>query len=173
MGRPKALLPFQGTTFIHHILETVKASALAPVVVVLGGHRQEIERALPFEVCAFNPDYEQGMITSLQTGIRSLPAGGDGAMLFLVDHPVTSPQTIVALLAAFKPHHIVLPTFNGRRGHPVLFSRSVMDEILELPPSSGANRVVWKDPSRVVEVPVDDAGILVDVDTPEQYGKLS
>jgi molybdenum cofactor cytidylyltransferase len=173
MGRPKALLAFQGTTFIHRILETIKTSPLAPVIVVLGSHREEIERAIPLETCAFNPDYEQGMITSLQTGIRSLPADSDGALLFLVDHPVTSPQTIGALLSAFKPRHIVLPTFNGRRGHPVLFSRTVLDEILELPPSSGANRVVWKDPSRVVEVPVDDGGILIDVDTPDQYGKLS
>src|SRR5262249_53154500 len=113
------------------------------------------------------------ILTSLQAGIRALPPDADGALLFLVDHPMTRTQTIEALIESFKPGGIILPTFNGRRGHPVLFSHPVLEEILQLPLSMGANTVVWKDPSRVVEVPVDDAGILIDVDTPSQYEELS
>ena len=67
---------------------------------------------------------------------------------------------------------IVLPTFEGRRGHPVLFSSEVLEEILALGPSEGANIVVRKNPDRIIEVPVNAPGILVDIDTPEQFERL-
>ena len=173
MGRPKALLPIRGKTFLENIIQTIQRSAVGTIVVVVGHHRDEIEEAIQLDHVVFNPDYEQGMLTSFQAGIRALPPDAEGALLFLVDHPMTRTQTIEALIESFKPGEIILPTFNGRRGHPVLFSRAVLEEILQLPLSMGANTVVWKDPSRVVEVPVDDAGILLDVDTPSQYEGLS
>jgi molybdenum cofactor cytidylyltransferase len=120
----------------------------------------------------FNPDYEKGMITSFQTGIRALSWDMSGAFLFLVDHPLVEPATIEPMIAHLAPNRIVLPTFEGRRGHPVLFSSEVLEEILALPSSEGANIVVRKDLDRIVEVPVNAPGILVDVDTPEQFEKL-
>ncbi len=173
MGHPKALLPIRGTTFLDNILAAISASMASPAIVVVGHHRDEITPSIRSgAVVAFNANYEQGMITSIQTGIRSLPADTDGALLFLVDHPLTHAETINSLIAQFRPGHIILPTFEGRRGHPVLFAREILDEILELPPSSGANTVVWRNPSRIIEVPVGDSGIVVDIDTPEQYNEL-
>jgi molybdenum cofactor cytidylyltransferase len=172
MGKPKALLPFRGRTFLENILAAIANSSLAPTVVVVGHHQQEIERALKLQGSVFNPDYEMGMITSIQAGIRSLPAGIDGAMLFLVDHPLVEAETIEALVAMFRTGLIVLPTYEGRRGHPVLFSAEVLKEILALDSTQGANIVVRKDPERIVEVPLDTPGILVDIDTPEQFQRL-
>ena len=93
-------------------------------------------------------------------------------MLFLVDHPVVDVPTLEALIMNLAPNRIVLPTFEGRRGHPVLFAPDVLEEILELPASQGANIVVRKDPGRIREVPVNAPGVLVDIDTPEQFEKL-
>ena len=173
MGRPKALLPFRGRTFLENILDAISRSSISHAVVVLGHHREAIERetiGLPFSV--FNPDYEQGMITSLQAGIRVLPPGASGTFLFLVDHPLVDPFIIEALIARLAPNRIVLPTFEGRRGHPVLFASQVLEEIVALPEGQGANIVVRRNPDRIIEVPVDAPGILVDIDTPEQFQKL-
>jgi len=94
------------------------------------------------------------------------------AVSFLVDHPLVEPAAIEAMIANLAANRIVLPTFEGRRGHPVLFSSEILEEILALPPSEGANIVVRKSPDRIIEVSVNVPGILVDVDTPEQFEKL-
>jgi len=199
MGSPKALLQLRGRPFLEHILDAIAKSSIGDAVIVLGHHKDEIKRALtssPLPLgegserkragegsstpgpqrerasIVFNPNYELGMVTSIQAGIRALPPGVDGAMLFLVDHPLVDPQTIDALIKNLRPGHIVLPTFQGRRGHPVLFSAALFDEILALPATQGANMIVRRDPTRITEVPLNDRGILVDIDTPEQFGKL-
>src|SRR4051794_8073947 len=143
MGRPKALLPFHGTTFLENVLSAIAASDVHDTVVVLGRHRDEIQAALGLPNAIFNPDYEQGMITSIQTGIRAISGGSDGALLFLVDHPFVTTSTIDVLIERFASGGIVVPKYDGRRGHPVLFARGVLEEILELSPEVGANTVVW------------------------------
>ncbi len=169
MGRPKALLRFQGRTFIEHILDAIGHSSIGETIVVLGHHRAEIGETLGDAMVAFNPTYERGMVTSIQTGVRALLGRVDGAMLFLVDHPMIDPRTIDLLAAALKPSRIVLPTFCGRRGHPVLFAADILPEILDLAESEGANTVVRKDPGRVIEIPVSSPGVLTDIDTPQQF----
>jgi CTP:molybdopterin cytidylyltransferase MocA len=173
MGRPKALLPLRGRTFLEHILDAVSASSVGETVVVVGHHRDEIEQHVATRArVVFNADYERGMITSFQAGIRSLSGGASGALLFLVDHPVVESSTIQSMIPHLAPNRIVLPVFDGRRGHPVLFASDVLQEVLALPSSQGANIVVRRDPNRIVHVPVTSPGILVDVDTPEDYQKL-
>ena len=173
MGTPKALLPLRGRTFLDNILEEISQSSVQRTVVVVGHHKAEIESQVSSGTpVIYNPDYEQGMITSLQAGIRAVPREARGALLFLVDHPLVQRDTIELLIKELAPGRIVLPTFKGRRGHPVLFASDILQEILSLTTSQGANIVVRKDPSRVVEVSVDFPGILVDVDTPEDFRKL-
>jgi molybdenum cofactor cytidylyltransferase len=172
MGRPKALLPLRGSTFLENILEAIARSRIKNTIVVVGHHRQEISSRVGIPNLVYNPDYAQGMITSFQTGIRALPPDSTGALLFLVDHPLVDTETINVLLANFAANRIIIPVFDGRRGHPVLFSAEILEEILALPPSQGANIVVRKDPARIVEVAVDAPGILVDIDTPEDFEKL-
>src|SRR5262245_50319047 len=164
MGRPKALLPFRGRTFLENILASVSRSSIGHTVVVLGRYREEIERSISHRLrpaglafaplmalpaAVFNPNYEQGMITSLQTGIRALPPETAGAVLLLVDNPVVQPDTIDALVRRFEANRVIIPTFQGRRGHPVLFASEILDEILTLPSSVGANTIVSRDPARV------------------------
>lgn len=169
MGRPKALLPFRGRTFLETILDSISHSPVEYTVVVLGHYREEIERRVALPASIYNPNYEQGMITSLQAGIRALPKNTTGVLLFLIDNPIVSPGVIEALIEKSPAKHIVTPTFEGRRGHPVYFAAAIFEEILALPPSQGANTVLRSDPSRVLEVPVDVAGILVDIDTPAEF----
>ena len=172
MGRPKALLEFRGRTFLEHILDVISKSSIAHTSIVVGHHRREIEDAVQGASVIFNPDYEQGMVTSLQTGIRSLPSESMGAFLFLVDHPLVETETIEAMMAGAAPNRIVQPTFKGRRGHPVFLGADVLKEILQLPSSQGADVAVRRDPTRILEIPVNAPGILIDVDTPEEYEKL-
>jgi molybdenum cofactor cytidylyltransferase len=173
MGKPKALLPLRGKTFLENILAAISNSPVEETCVVVGHHRDEIEpHVKPPARLVFNPDYEQGMITSLQAGIRSLPSHTSGALLFLVDHPLVESETIKSLVRKVGPDRIVLPTFRGRRGHPVLFGSAILEEILGLSASQGANIVVHKDPDRIVEVSVNSPGILVDIDTPEDFLRL-
>ena len=172
MGSPKALLPISGRTFLENVLDAISRTSIEQIIVVVGHHQKEIEASMRLPLVVFNPDYEKGMITSFQAGIRALSWDASGAFLFLVDHPLVEAATIEAMIMNLAPNRIILPTFQGRRGHPVLFSSDVLEEILALPSTEGANIVVRKDPGRIVEVPVNAPGILVDIDTPEQFEQL-
>jgi molybdenum cofactor cytidylyltransferase len=173
MGKPKALLKYRGKAFIELILNAIRESSIESTVVVLGHDHEAIRPRVTLGVSVYNDDYERGMTTSFQAGIRALGPESQGAVLFLVDHPVVDPQTIDMLIARFRPGRIVLPVHEGRRGHPALFSRAALDEVLELPPTEGANMIVRRSPERITEVAVSQPGILVDVDTPEHFERLS
>src|SRR5207247_1557852 len=99
MGRPKALLPLGGRTFLDNILQAISGSAVERTIVVVGHHRAEIESIVrPPVMVVFNSEYEQGMVTSFQAGIRALPPDIGAALLFLVDHPIVDAETIELLL---------------------------------------------------------------------------
>jgi len=172
MGSPKALLQYRGQSFLATILAAVASARMTPVIVVAGHHYGAISRAFPNNQIVFNPSYEYGMSTSVQAGIRALPAGLEGTAVFLVDHPMIDRQTIEALVDRLAPGRIVVPVHNGRRGHPVIFAAELFDEILDLSSEQGLNSVVRRLPERVVEVFVENAGVLRDIDTPEQFERL-
>jgi molybdenum cofactor cytidylyltransferase len=171
-GQPKALLNFRGKTFLEHVLSAVSDSGITTTVVVVGHHQKEIRAAFASRYLVFNPDYEQGMSTSVQAGIKALPAGVRGAGVFLVDHPLIDVRTIQKLTERLSPGGIVLPVYQGRRGHPVFFGADLFDEILALRPDQGLNTVVRSDPARITEVLVENAGVLSDIDTPQQFENL-
>ena len=171
-GRPKALLQFRGRTFLDHVLASIGEAGIPNTVVVVGHHRAEIEEAFRLPQLVFNPNYEQGMSTSVQAGIRALPPGTEAAGVFLVDQPLIEPDTVRAVASRCRPGHIVLPIYEGRRGHPVFFGADLFGEILDLKPDQGLNIVVRRDPHRIIEVPVTNSGILQDIDTPEELAKL-
>ena len=169
MGFPKALLRHRGSTFLETTLAAVRSSSLGQEIVVVGHHKNEILAAVELPHWVYNKDYEDGMTTSIQAGIRELRADADAAMMFLVDHPISDIDTIEALIGSFTPGHISLPVFEERRGHPVLFSREALDEILSLPADTGANMVVRHDPERIIQVVVRDRAVVADIDTPKQF----
>ncbi len=174
MGSPKALLRYQGKTFIERICHAYLAADVDELIVVLGARADELRRAIPAHPTlrtVLNPRYFQGQLSSLMTGIGALAPDSEAAIVNLVDHPLISAQTISALITSFResPLPILIASYNGKRGHPVLFSRQVYGEILAAPLDQGAKVVVRKDPARVRELPLDDPGILADIDTPEDY----
>ena len=172
MGSPKALLQYRGQTFLERILASITLAGLSPVIVVAGHHYEAISKSFPDLQIVFNPNYNQGMSTSVQAGIRALPAGLVGMAIFLVDHPMVDRQTIDFLTARLAAGKIVVPIHDGRRGHPVIFSADIFDEILALPPDQGLNTVVRRQRERVIEVFVENPGVLRDIDTPEQFARL-
>jgi len=171
MGCPKALLSSRGMTFLETTLGAVRSSSLGQEIVVLGHHKAEILAAVDLPYWVYNADYEKGMTTSIQAGIRALKSDADGAMIFLVDHPINDVELIEGLIRAFEPNQIVVPVFEKRRGHPVVFSREILEEILLLPANEGANTVVRRDPNRIIQVAVHNDAVVADIDTLEEFNK--
>ena len=174
MGQPKALLPVFGITFLEHIVNQILGSKLVDFKIVLGHRPDAILDRLPGlrSATVINSRYEEGQLSSLQAGIRSLESGiPDGLMLFLVDHPFVESALINKLIGCFskRNHPIVIPTFQGRRGHPVIFSRELFPELLAASPEVGAVAVVKQHRQKIYHLEWKSDEILIDVDTPEAY----
>lgn len=177
MGRDKALLDYRGHTFLETIILKLVEAGLERVIVVLGHHAEDIQRTvnlLAAEV-VINRNYLSGQTSSLQTGLAVLDrtgSGPDAIVLCLVDHPAFEPATLRALIEEFdrSASPVIVPTYEGRRGHPVLIARPLFAPLLALAPDQGANTVIRA--SRYRTVDVLDPGILVDVDDPETYRAL-
>src|SRR5215472_2964849 len=146
MGSPKALLPYQGRPFLEHLLDVTKHPKIGVRRVVLGAHAEPIAGAvkLAADEIVINKDWETGQLSSIQAAMRSLPAGTDGLMLFLIDHPLISAALVNDLIEQFYQTgvKIILPVFEGKRGHPVIFSSALYDELLNAPADKGARAVV-------------------------------
>ena len=176
MGRPKALLPIAGTTFVETIVGALKQSRVEQIVVVLGHNAEEMKeriKHLPVTV-VINHDYKKGQLSSLQAAIRHLTTSAqavDGILVHLVDHPYLNPVLVNRMIESFYAGRklIVLPRYQMRRGHPVIFSASLFDELLEAPVDQGAKAVVNAHRSDTLELETDDAGISIDIDTPDEY----
>ena len=125
-----------------------------------------------------NPDYQRGQTSSMQCGLRAVPADAEGVLFTLVDHPAVAPATLDALLAGSDrrsaPGPLVrVPRYQGRRGHPIWFSRELIAEFLALPEDGAARDVVRSHAAQTEFLDVDDAGILADIDDPAAYGRLT
>jgi len=175
MGRPKALLPIDGQNFIEKIVGALKQSGIERVVVVLGFNADEMRRQvehLPVEIIV-NPDYRQGQLSSLQAAIRHLQGieNCDGMLVHLVDHPYIDSKLVRLMIDSFTASDkvIVVPRHQGKRGHPVIFSKKLFQELLDAPLDQGAKTVVNARRSETLEIDTDDIGITLDIDTPELY----
>jgi molybdenum cofactor cytidylyltransferase len=175
MGSPKALLPYQGRPFLEHLLEVTSHRNIGVRRVVLGAHAEPIAKAIQLEAdeIVINEDWEKGQLSSIQAALRSLPPGTDGILLCLIDHPLISSLLVQDLIEQFynanKP--IVLPVYEGRRGHPVIFSASLYDELLRAPLETGARAIVWAHKSDVEEVQTNEEGCVLNLNDPETMNK--
>jgi molybdenum cofactor cytidylyltransferase len=171
MGSPKALLPYQGRPFLEHLLEVTMHPKIGVRRVVLGAQAEPIAKTIPLSAddIVINDEWEKGQLTSIQTAIRSLPAGTDGLLLCLIDHPLISAALVVDLIEAFyaAPTNITLPVYEGRRGHPVIFPASLYDELLHAPLDKGARAVVWAHAAQVTEVSTTEQGCVLNLNDPE------
>lgn len=171
MGSPKALLEYQGETFIDR-LSGLFAALCSPVIVVLGANADEIRArtARPVQF-VFNPHYRSGQTGSLQCGLRAVPPQAEGVLFTLVDHPAVAAVTLETLLAAPRPL-LRVPRCGGRRGHPVWFRRELISEFLSLPETGAARDVVRAHVAETEFLDVDDPGVLADIDDPASYREL-
>ena len=170
MGYPKALLRYRDQTFLDTLVEIFSARC-SSVIVVLGARAEEIRtrstRPADFVV---NADFRRGMTTSLQCGLRSLPAEAERILFTLVDHPAVSPATVDALLETRA--RIAVPRFKGRRGHPIVFSRELVPDFLALPENAAARDVIHSHVAETAYLDLDDPGIVADIDDLEAYRGL-
>jgi molybdenum cofactor cytidylyltransferase len=175
MGRPKALLPIEGETFIGRIVASLKQTQVGRIIVVLGHNSDQLAAAIrPLRVeILINTNYQLGQLSSLQVAVRSLlpDADCDGMLVHLVDHPYIDASLVDRMIQQFyeSKKDIVVPRCRGKRGHPVLFSRRLFDELLDAPMDQGAKAVVNAHGDATLEIETDEEGITVDIDTPELY----
>ncbi len=173
MGGPNKLLEtISGKPLVRIAAEQALSSRASPVVVVSGHERARVEAALAgLDVrLVHNPDYAQGLSTSVKAGLAALPPESEAAIVCLGDMPQVTSALIDRLIAAFDPERnalVVLPTFSGKRGNPVLWSRRFFPELIALEGDVGARHLIGAYPEVVTEVPVENAAAMVDIDTPD------
>ena len=174
MGSPKALLEFEGETFLDRLIGLF-ARHCWPVIAVLGAQQEAIRAGLRRSgeaVLVENPDFRLGQITSMQCGLRAVPEEAEVVLFTLVDHPAVKPDTITGLCAAGGRAPFLIPRYQGRRGHPILLAKPVIPEFLALAASASARDVLSRHAGEIAYFDVDDPGILADVDDPEAYRRL-
>jgi molybdenum cofactor cytidylyltransferase len=177
MGFPKPLLSLGpgADTFITRTLRLILPT-VERVVVVLGAHADRIRAAIPAEAritIVENPNYLDGQLSSLKIGLGALAPETSAAMVHLADHPMVAGGTYLAVAETYRRTRgpIVIARHAGRRGHPAIFDRSIFSELLAAPLSEGARVVVNATPSRIVYTDVDDPGVALDLDTPEDLAR--
>lgn len=177
MGTNKLLAALDGAPIVRRVVEAALASRARPVVVVTGNQSAEVTAALAGLDVRFadNPDFAAGMSTSLRVGLTAL-GDVEGALVCLGDMPRVTAAHLDALVAAFDPAQgagIVVPTFERKRGNPVLWARRYFAEMSALTGDVGARSLLERHADEITFVPVDDAGVLLDVDTPEALASLT
>lgn len=171
-GTNKLLAEIARRPLVRIAAEEALASRAKPVIVVTGHQRDHVEKVLaglPVHL-VHNPDFADGLGTSLKAGIAAVPADVDGAIVCLGDMPQVDAGLIDRLIAAFDPDRaalVVVPTFEGKRGNPVLWSRRFFPDLMAIEGDVGARHLIGRYGEAVVEVPVDGKAALTDVDTPE------
>lgn len=171
MGTPKALLPYRGQTFLDTVI-SLFAARCSPVIAVLGADAERIRRGIASQATfVLNPDYRTGQTSSMQCGLRAVPPDADGVLFTLADHPAVAASTVDALLAPERPF-LRVPRFEGRRGHPVWFSRALIAEFLAMPADGVARDIVYRHAAETEYLDVNDPGIVADIDDPAAYQAL-
>lgn len=171
MGSPKALLSYQGRPFLEHLLDLSLHPKISVRRVVLGADAEPIAKEihLSSDEIVINEDWEKGQLSSIHAALRSLPPQTDGIILFLIDHPLISSALVDELVTSFyesgKP--IVLPVYAGRRGHPVIFSSALYEELLNAPADMGARAVVWAHAEEIQAVRTNEEGCILNLNDPD------
>ncbi len=175
MGTMKALLPWENNrSVLAHILDQLRHAGLASIVVVTGYQAALLAReAADFDVqFTHNHDFANGeMLRSIQTGLRALPEETSAALVVLGDQPQIQSATVAQIMQAYWRDHslIVMPSFEMRRGHPMLLDRRLWAELLALPDGATAREVINRHAAEINYVPVNNDSILRDMDTPQEY----
>jgi molybdenum cofactor cytidylyltransferase len=182
-GQPKQLLPVGGKTMLQHVVDVVLASPVDQTIVVLGHRAGEIgasvRRGLPTAAdksadIVTNEEWQAGLSTSVQAGLRAIRSDIQAALFVLADQPAITPGIIAALLGRYRETGapIVVPTYRGERGNPALFDRSLFAELMEVRNDKGGRQLIDRYANRTEKVEVGSEAVLVDVDTEEDYQRF-
>jgi molybdenum cofactor cytidylyltransferase len=174
MGSAKALLRYEGRTFLERMLDAfTPACDTVSVVAALNGEAIRAMCAAREIAVVTNPAPERGMLSSLQCALSRQDA--DAYLFSPVDYPALTRESVAALAAAFRrePRPVIVPVFRTCHGHPVCIARDVAQEILALSTQASARDAIRRHADRTLYLPVNDPGILRDVDTPEDYAALA
>ena len=173
----KMLAEIGGKPLVRIAVEQAVSSCAQPVIVVTGHEREKVEAALkglPVRL-VHNPGFSEGLGSSLKAGIAAVPESADAAIVCLGDMPRVDAVLINRLIAAFDPEHgalVVVPSIDGRRGNPVLWSNRLFHDLMSIQGDIGARHLISSYAEAVVEVPVDGQAALTDVDTPESFSAV-
>jgi len=173
MGKLKPLLRFNDKTFLEQIISVLKLSDVDIITVVLGPEAETIKKsvALTGVNIVINKNYKKGQLSSLIAAIKKTPKQTDAILVCLVDNPFITEQVVNKIIDKFKETNnpIVVPVFNKKRGHPVLFARSLFNELTNAPQEQGARHVLYSNEEKILEVETSESGILIGIDTPDDY----
>jgi molybdenum cofactor cytidylyltransferase len=170
MSRLKQLMPLGSSTMVEQTIDNLLASRIDEIVVVLGYKAEEVKKRIggrPVKI-AINPEYSQGMGTSIAAGLKIVDSRAGAVMLALADQPFVDSPTIDRLIEEFQAHDkgIAIPVYRGRRGHPIIFSIEYKAPLSGLTSDVGGREIIREHPEDVLEVAVDCEGIIIDIDTP-------
>jgi molybdenum cofactor cytidylyltransferase len=173
MGQPKQLLPIGNQPMVRHMTRVVTAAGLAQVVVVIGAHAESVAAALadlPVDIVT-NESWNEGMSSSIRTGLRALRPEIQAAILVLGDQPALTTDLIHLLATRYRATgaSIIAPFYRGQRGNPVLFDRALFPELLNVEGDRGGRMLIARYQEQVEGVDVDDPAVLMDLDSPEDY----
>ncbi len=173
MGKPKLLLPFNNSTILEQAVDNLLNSRVDEVIVVVGNRAREMIEKLakrPVKI-AVNPAYREGMSTSIARGLSLVDRKTLAIMLVLADQPLIDKETINKLIETFLSHDkgIAIPAYQGKRGHPIIFSAKYKKELLELKGDVGGRQIIREHPDDVLEVAVNSPSINIDIDTIDNY----
>jgi molybdenum cofactor cytidylyltransferase len=183
-GRSRRMAPLnkllvaddQGVSMVARVVDNVLASRARPVVVVTGYERERVEAALGGKgvIFAHAEDYAEGLSASLKAGLAAMPPGIEGVVICLGDMPLVAGPMIDRLMAAFDPEEgrsIVMPTFRGKQGNPMLWAVEFLPEMMTITGDVGARHLAGKHADRVAEVEMADDAVLRDFDTTDALRK--
>jgi len=178
-GAFKPLLKWEDRTVIGACIKHLLATSLAEIIVVIGHREAEVRERLAGSGVEYviNPDYKLGMLSSIKTGWGMINSQTDAVLIALVDQPMVEAATIEKLIVAYEKggKKIALPTYQGKHGHPIILSKDFKEEVMQLPDSSpeGLKRLIDAYRDEILEVPVETAVVIEDIDHPEDYERLS
>jgi molybdenum cofactor cytidylyltransferase len=180
MGAPKALLTFHGETFLGRLVTAFSEGGCEPIVVVVGPPSERDSARIAAEALqlgarvAVNPVRDSEQIDSLRVALNNIPADADGILASPVDSPGATADVVAALIRAHRHGApIAIAAYQGRRGHPILFGRDLFPELMEEDLEAGARTLIGRYFDSLAQIDSDQPDVLLDVDTPAEYRRLT
>ena len=176
MGQLKPLIKIQEKTFLQHITDQIKKSGIDRIFIVTGfeAEKVRIESGVTSAQFLVNKEYQNGQFSSLQTGVKNLPKECSAVVVCLADQPHIKSEWIIKMLGAFAETGapIITPKFKNKRGHPIIFNAALFNEILQMAPTQTAHDLKKNHYEKIVDVKIEDEGLIIDADTPDDLLKV-